>query len=67
MLGITEVIIILVAFGLLFFGDKKIGGLGKALGRFTGEYKKGKMEVDKELESMKQEIGSIDEEDKENQ
>ena len=67
MLGITEVIIILVVFGLLFFGDKKIGGLGKALGRFTGEYKKGKMEVEEELKSMKQEIGSIDEEDKENQ
>ncbi len=63
MIGVTELIIILVVAGVVFFGEKKIGGLGKALGRFTGEYKKGKMEVDKELDEMKQEISSISNED----
>ena len=55
MIGITELIIILVVGGIIFFGKEKIGELGKALGRFTGEYKKGKMEVEKELKEIKEE------------
>jgi len=63
MIGVPELLLILVVAGLVFFGEKKIGGFGKALGRFTGEYKKGKMEVEKELDEMKQEISSISDED----
>ena len=48
-LGLPEIIIILVAVVILFFGGKKISELGKGLGRFGGEYKKGKMEIEKEL------------------
>ncbi len=55
MIGISELIIILVAAGIIFFGGKKIGELGRGLGRFTGEYKKGKMEVEKELKEVKKE------------
>jgi sec-independent protein translocase protein TatA len=63
MIGIDEIIIILVVAGIVFFGGKKIEELGRALGRFTGEFKKGKMEVEKELKEMKKEI----EETKENE
>jgi len=56
MIGISEAIIILVVAGIIFFGGKKIGELGRALGRFTGEFKKGKMEVEKELKEIKKEI-----------
>jgi len=57
-LGLPEIIIILVAVAILFFGGKKISELGKGLGRFSGEYKKGKMEVEKELkESVEKENG----------
>jgi sec-independent protein translocase protein TatA len=48
-LGLPEIVIILVAVVILFFGGEKIGELAKGLGRFSGEYKKGKMEVEKEL------------------
>jgi sec-independent protein translocase protein TatA len=63
MIGVSELIIILVVAGIIFFGGKKIGELGRGLGRFTGEYKKGKMEVEKELEEVKKES----EENKENE
>lgn len=55
-LGLTEILILIVAAGILFFGGKKISELGRALGRFAGEFKKGKMEVEKEIEEMKKEI-----------
>ena len=48
-LGLPEIVIILLVFGLLFFGSGKISGWAKSLGRFSGEYKKGKKEIEKEL------------------
>jgi sec-independent protein translocase protein TatA len=63
MIGVSEIIIILVVAGIVFFGGKKIEELGRALGRFTGEFKKGKMEVEKELKEIKKEL----EETKENE
>ncbi|PIU75158.1 MAG: translocase [Candidatus Portnoybacteria bacterium CG06_land_8_20_14_3_00_39_12] len=59
MIGITELIIILVVAGTIFFGGKRIGELGRALGKFTGEFKKGKIESEKEIEAMKKEIEEI--------
>jgi sec-independent protein translocase protein TatA len=56
MIGATEIIIILVVAGIIFLGGRKIEELGRALGRFTGEFKKGKMEVEKELKEIKKEI-----------
>ncbi len=51
-LGITEIVIILVVLVVVFFGAKKLGGLAKSAGRVGGEFKKGKIEVEKEIEEM---------------
>jgi sec-independent protein translocase protein TatA len=56
MVGITEIIIILVVIGLVFFGVKKIPEIARTLGRFRGEFEKGKMEVEKELKKVKEEM-----------
>ena len=53
-LGVGEVVIIVVIFAIVFFGGKKITGFGKSMGRFTGEFKKGKMEIENELKEMKE-------------
>ena len=47
--GGTELVIILVAAGVLLFGAKKIPELAKTFGKAKGEYKKGEIEADKEL------------------
>jgi sec-independent protein translocase protein TatA len=53
-LGIPEIVIIIVVFAILFFGGKKVGELAKGMGRFTGEYKKGKMDIERELKEAEQ-------------
>jgi len=55
-LGIPEIIIILVAIGIVFFGGKKITELARGLGRFTGEFRKGKMEIEKEIREAEKEF-----------
>lgn len=55
MIGATEIIIILVAVLVILFGAKKIGEVGRSLGKFTTEYKKGKIEAEKELQQFKEE------------
>lgn len=52
MLGIGEIIIILVVVVIVLFGGKKVVELARGMGKFTGEFKKGKMEVEKELEKI---------------
>lgn len=52
-LGITEIIIIIVALVVLFFGGKKLTEFARGMGRFSGEFRKGKEEVQKEIEEMK--------------
>jgi len=59
MLGIIEIIIILVIVGAVLFGGPKVIELARSMGRFTGEFKKGKMEIDKELENLKQEKDEV--------
>lgn len=59
MLGIVEIIIILAVVGIVLFGGPKVIELARGMGRFTGEFKKGKMEIDKELENLKQEKDEI--------
>ncbi len=49
MIGIGEIIIIVVVIAVVIFGVKKIPELAKTLGRFKGEYQKGKKEVEREL------------------
>lgn len=51
-LGIPEILII-VAVIVLFFGGSKISEIAKGLGRFTGEFKKGKKEMEKEIGEIK--------------
>lgn len=55
MIGASELIIILVAILLVLFGAKKIGEVGRSLGKFTTEYKKGKIEAEKELKAFQEE------------
>lgn len=50
-IGLPEVIIILVGVAIFFFGGKKISEFARGLGRFTGEFKKGKMEMEKEIKN----------------
>lgn len=54
-LGVPEIIIILLAVGILIFGGKKMVDFARSLGRFTGEFKKGKMEIEKEIKEMEKE------------
>lgn len=54
-LGIPEFVIILVVLIVLFFGSKKVPEIAKALGKFTGEFKKSKMEIEKEIKEVEQE------------
>lgn len=49
MLGIGEIIIIIMVIAVVFFGVKEIPKLVRTLGRAKGEFKKGKMEIEKEL------------------
>ncbi len=51
-LGVPELLII-VAVIILFFGGKKISEIARGLGRFTGEFQKGKAEMEEEISKMK--------------
>lgn len=57
-LGLPEIAIIALIIVVLFFGGEKLSDLARGLGRFTGEYKKGKAEVEKELKKVKDEFKS---------
>ena len=54
-LGLPEIVIILVAVVVLFFGGKKLSELARGVGRFSGEFKKGKMDIEEGLKEMKEE------------
>lgn len=51
--GITEILIILVLAGVFIFGAKKIPELAKTLGKAKGEFEKGKLEGERELNDFK--------------
>jgi sec-independent protein translocase protein TatA len=55
MLGIGEILIIILVLVMLFFGTKEIPKLVRTLGRAKGEFKKGKMEIEKELKDAEEE------------
>jgi sec-independent protein translocase protein TatA len=50
----AEWIWIVVIIAVLFFGAKKIPELAKTIGKAKGEYEKGRIEGDKELEEFKE-------------
>lgn len=45
---------IIVILGVLLFGAKKIPELARTLGKSKGEFEKGKIEADKELNDFKE-------------
>jgi sec-independent protein translocase protein TatA len=47
--SIDDWLIIAVVAGILFYGSSKIPQLAHSLGRSVGEFKKGKMEVEREI------------------
>ena len=51
-LGLSEVAIIALVVGVLFFGGKKIAELSRSIGRASGEFKKGKHEIEKEIKDL---------------
>ncbi len=58
-LGVPEIIIILLAVGILLFGNKKIIELARSLGRFSGEFKKGKLEIENEINKAEGEVKDV--------
>jgi len=56
MIGTGEIIIIVIAVIVLLFGGKKVVDWSRNLGRVAGEFKKGKEEIEKELEQTKKEL-----------
>jgi len=50
-LGMSEVLIIALVIGILLFGSKKIVEIARSLGRFSGEFKKGKQDIERELKT----------------
>jgi sec-independent protein translocase protein TatA len=51
-LGSQEILLILVVV-LLLFGASKLPELARSMGRSMGEFKRGQVEVEKELQSVK--------------
>jgi|GEM_PF-5460511 sec-independent protein translocase protein TatA len=47
--SIDDWLILAVAFGILFWGSTKIPQLAHSLGRAVGEFKKGRLESEREL------------------
>jgi sec-independent protein translocase protein TatA len=55
-LGFPELTIILVVVIIFFFGGEKIGDVARGLGRFTGEFQKGKAEMEREIKRAEKEL-----------
>jgi len=49
--SIDDWLIIAVVAGILFYGSTKIPQLARSLGRSMGEFKRGRLEVDRELKA----------------
>lgn len=49
--SLDDWLIIAVVAGILFYGSSKIPQLAHSLGRATGEFKKGRIEVEREIKA----------------
>lgn len=49
-LGGPEIVVIILVIVIIFFGAKKIPELARGLGRAMGEFKRGKAEVEQEMQ-----------------
>ena len=49
--SIADWLIIAVVAGILFYGSSKIPQLAHSLGRSVGEFKKGRLEVEREIKA----------------
>lgn len=54
-LGLPEIIVIVLVAAVLFWGGGKISDFARGLGRATGEFKKGKQEIENELKELQKE------------
>lgn len=57
-LGPSELVVILTVAVVFFFGGEKVSELARGLGRFTGEFKKGKAEMEREMKKVEKELKS---------
>lgn len=55
-IGLPELVLILIGVVIFFFGGKKISEFARGMGRFTGEFKKGKMEIEKEIRDSQSDL-----------
>ncbi len=56
-LGLPEIVLIVLVVGILFFGSKKITDFARSIGRASGEFKKGKKDIEEELKRGEEEAG----------
>ena len=49
--SIDDWLIIAVVVGILFYGSSKIPALARSLGRSVGEFKRGRLEVEREIKA----------------
>ena len=58
----SDIIILLVVIAVLFFGSSKIPELFRSLGRAMGEFKKGRLEAEMDIQQMQtQQSNNIEE------
>jgi sec-independent protein translocase protein TatA len=55
-LGFPEITIIVAVIVIFFFGGEKISEIARGLGKFTGEFQKGREEIEKEVKKAKNEL-----------
>ena len=54
--SIDDWLIIAVVAGILFYGSSKLPQLAHSLGRSVGEFKKGRLEVERELKAEQSKV-----------
>ncbi len=53
-LGLPEIVIILLVLGVFFFGGNRVTEVAHSVGRASGEFKKGKQEIEAELRASEE-------------